>query len=386
MRRAENTSAGGFESYQQAMHKVCGYMPAAQAGARNGQRPAGRRCARADAWEVQTSLPAGSAPVAAVTLSRRAAPRARASGPRSAAARPGMAAPVWRPLRPPPGPAACATHARFCSTVRCCAARHGGARVASVAADSLPCRMRHAREPVLMSAAVAMSAAARPGMAAPVWLTSAAVTPAGECVHDLALAFAGIVSLGVADSAASAVGRRFGRHRILGTRKTIEGTLGGIALTLAAWAVIWPLCRCGATAAGHVGILAQARTAQPVRTLRGSLRARAPAGCLHDALSTLARMRLKQAGGWRPARQLATIVSAWDIMTIRAAHASWPAESALAHKAASLCLARRRAAWRCGRSCLRPWRHACWRRRPRSWTTSSCRCTTWPCWPRRRRG
>jgi len=165
-----------------------------------------------------------------------------------------------------------------------------------------------------------MSAAARPGMAAPVWLTSAAVTPAGECVHDLALAFAGIVSLGVADSAASAVGRRFGRHRILGTRKTIEGTLGGIALTLAAWAVIWPLCRCGATAAGHVGILAQARTAQPVRTLRGSLRARAPAGCLHDALSTLARMRLKQAGGWRPARQLATIVSAWDIMTPSCSH------------------------------------------------------------------
>jgi dolichol kinase len=108
-------------------------------------------------------------------------------------------------------------------------------------------------------------------MAAPVWLTSAAVTPAGECVRDLALAFAGIVSLGVADSAASAVGRRYGRHRILGTRKTLEGTLGGITLTLAAWAVIWPLCRCGAAAAGRAGVLAQARPAQPERNLHGSV-------------------------------------------------------------------------------------------------------------------
>lgn len=86
-------------------------------------------------------------------------------------------------------------------------------------------------------------------MAAPVWLSSAAVTPPGACVTDLALAFAGIVVLGIADSAASAIGRRFGRRRILGTRKTLEGTLGGVTLTLAAWAAVWPLCRCGATGA-----------------------------------------------------------------------------------------------------------------------------------------
>ena len=81
-------------------------------------------------------------------------------------------------------------------------------------------------------------------MAAPVWLSSAAATPPGACVPDLALAFAGIIILGIADSAASAVGRRFGRRRILGTRKTLEGTLGGITLTLAAWVVVWPLCGC----------------------------------------------------------------------------------------------------------------------------------------------
>lgn len=83
----------------------------------------------------------------------------------------------------------------------------------------------------------------------PVWLSSAAVTPPGACVTDLALAFAGIMVLGIADSAASAIGRRFGRRRILGTRKTLEGTLGGITLTLAAWAVVWPLCRCGTAGA-----------------------------------------------------------------------------------------------------------------------------------------
>ena len=82
------------------------------------------------------------------------------------------------------------------------------------------------------------------GMAAPVWLSAASSTPVGSCVPDLATAFSGIMILGVADSAASAIGRRFGRHRILGTRKTVEGTLGGIACTLAAWLLLWPLCCC----------------------------------------------------------------------------------------------------------------------------------------------
>ena len=82
------------------------------------------------------------------------------------------------------------------------------------------------------------------GMAVPVWLSAAPATSVGACVPDLAAAFSGIMILGVADSAASAIGRRFGRHRMLGTRKTVEGTLGGIGCTLLGWLVLWPLCRC----------------------------------------------------------------------------------------------------------------------------------------------
>ena len=50
-----------------------------------------------------------------------------------------------------------------------------------------------------------------------------------------AFAFAGIMILGVADSAASAVGRRYGCHKLLRTHKSLEGTLGGIVLTLLGW-------------------------------------------------------------------------------------------------------------------------------------------------------
>ena len=103
------------------------------------------------------------------------------------------------------------------------------------------------------------------GMAAPVWLSPASVgngaeshflmpafagmslttLPAlclGASVPKQGAALAGIVILGVADSAASAVGRRFGRHKILGTHKTFEGTLGGVLCTLGAWALLQPLC------------------------------------------------------------------------------------------------------------------------------------------------
>ena len=52
-------------------------------------------------------------------------------------------------------------------------------------------------------------------------------------------AFAGIMILGIADSAASAVGRRYGRNRIcIGTNKTVEGTLGAALLTLLGWALL----------------------------------------------------------------------------------------------------------------------------------------------------
>jgi dolichol kinase len=64
----------------------------------------------------------------------------------------------------------------------------------------------------------------------------------GERVPDLALAFSGIVILGVADSAASAIGRALGKHRILDTMKTWEGTIGGIVCCLAVWLPIWSLC------------------------------------------------------------------------------------------------------------------------------------------------
>ena len=81
-------------------------------------------------------------------------------------------------------------------------------------------------------------------MAAPVWVSAVASTPVGACVPALSTAFSGIMVLGIADSAASAVGRRFGRHRILGTRKTLEGTLGAILCTVVGWLVLWPMCRC----------------------------------------------------------------------------------------------------------------------------------------------
>ena len=74
------------------------------------------------------------------------------------------------------------------------------------------------------------------GMAAPVWLCTAADTQPNS--PRLAAAFSGIVVLGIADSAASALGRRFGRHSVLGTRKTIEGTVGGIVCNSIAWCLL----------------------------------------------------------------------------------------------------------------------------------------------------
>ena len=74
------------------------------------------------------------------------------------------------------------------------------------------------------------------GMAVPVWLCISGDSKHGT--HDLAPAFAGIVVLGLADSAASALGRKFGRHKLLGTKKTVEGTLGGVVFNLLGWAVL----------------------------------------------------------------------------------------------------------------------------------------------------
>ena len=74
------------------------------------------------------------------------------------------------------------------------------------------------------------------GMAAPVWLCISADTPSSS--GRISAAFSGIMILGIADSAASALGRRFGRHPLLGTKKTVEGTLGGIACNALAWCLL----------------------------------------------------------------------------------------------------------------------------------------------------
>ena len=103
------------------------------------------------------------------------------------------------------------------------------------------------------------------GMAVPVWLSTVTTTPtttrrdmtdlvqltgrdplhtepfaSNSSVTALPLtAFAGLMILGIADSAASAIGKRYGKHRIcLGTSKTIEGTLGATLLTLLGWAML----------------------------------------------------------------------------------------------------------------------------------------------------
>ena len=90
----------------------------------------------------------------------------------------------------------------------------------------------------------AVTEAALAGMAAPVWVSAVSSTPVGACVPALSTTFSGIMVLGIADSAASAIGRRFGRRRLLGTRKTLEGTLGAILCTVVGWLVLWPMCRC----------------------------------------------------------------------------------------------------------------------------------------------
>ena len=74
------------------------------------------------------------------------------------------------------------------------------------------------------------------GMAGPVWLMASPIS--SEQNGNVAPASSGRVILGIADSAASALGRRFGRHKILGTNKSLEGTIGGIACSVIAWAIL----------------------------------------------------------------------------------------------------------------------------------------------------
>ncbi len=66
-----------------------------------------------------------------------------------------------------------------------------------------------------------------------------------------AAAYAGIIILGLGDSAASLLGRAYGRHRITdGNRKTVEGTLSGAAATVAGWGLLATLYV--AIATGHI--------------------------------------------------------------------------------------------------------------------------------------
>ncbi|KCV67700.1 hypothetical protein, variant [Fonticula alba] len=75
------------------------------------------------------------------------------------------------------------------------------------------------------------------GCALPVWLSPAVLLDSGA-LSDFASSrsvlagLSGILALGVGDTAASAFGLSFGRHRWPGSRKTIEGTLGGLLSTL----------------------------------------------------------------------------------------------------------------------------------------------------------
>lgn len=121
------------------------------------------------------------------------------------------------------------------------------------------------------------------GCATPVWLadlgvgggvsdgrTSVALLDSTVVLAGVPLAaFAGIVALGVADSAASAIGLRYGRHRMFaGSKKTVEGTVGGALVTAVAWiALVWvargsdPLRTSIPNAAGWGGIMASTAAA-----------------------------------------------------------------------------------------------------------------------------
>ncbi|PRW21040.1 dolichol kinase EVAN [Chlorella sorokiniana] len=92
------------------------------------------------------------------------------------------------------------------------------------------------------------------GMAAPVWLSNALSSSSNSSCTDGRVdgaaelgqqqllwlaAYAGIMVLGFGDTAASAVGSLFGRHRLChGSNKTVEGTAAAVVATLAAWAAL----------------------------------------------------------------------------------------------------------------------------------------------------
>eukprot|EP00055_Hartaetosiga_balthica_P010801 m.47302 g.47302 ORF g.47302 m.47302 type:complete len:468 (+) comp7322_c0_seq3:16-1419(+) len=77
------------------------------------------------------------------------------------------------------------------------------------------------------------------GIAIPVWLSSGGGD--GGHVHGHALkmsTFAGLMSIGVGDTFAALIGRRYGRVKLFGGRKSLEGLLGSIASQLVFAAVL----------------------------------------------------------------------------------------------------------------------------------------------------
>ncbi|KAI9208964.1 uncharacterized protein BJ171DRAFT_487981 [Polychytrium aggregatum] len=70
------------------------------------------------------------------------------------------------------------------------------------------------------------------GCAVPVWLNSLAMD------RKLALGLGGMLTIGVGDSMASIVGKRFGRHRWPGTKKTMEGTAAYIVSVLVVYQAV----------------------------------------------------------------------------------------------------------------------------------------------------
>jgi len=70
------------------------------------------------------------------------------------------------------------------------------------------------------------------GCAMPLWMNGAI------CFHVLA-PYAGILVLGVGDSMASIIGKRYGKNRWPGTRKTFEGTSAAVVSTIIAGVLIF---------------------------------------------------------------------------------------------------------------------------------------------------
>lgn len=86
------------------------------------------------------------------------------------------------------------------------------------------------------------------GLATPMWLAAALPPSSSPAVGTLQRALcglSGIMVIGFGDTAASVVGRTWGRVPIYnGSHKTREGTLAGMVCTLVAWAAVLGMCAC----------------------------------------------------------------------------------------------------------------------------------------------